>query len=279
MGVPTEPERVTAAAVQALVATRQFGRRLHLRDELDSTNRLGAMLAQQGEPHGTVVFADRQSAGRGRLGRAWFSPPGDGLYCSVLLRPSAPFSDRLSWVPLVSAMAAARAILSLMRIEVRLKWPNDLLHGERKLGGILCESSHQHDVMVSILPTYVIVGVGINVNTPPERFPPELRDTATSLAIASGAHVNRLKLFVTLLKELEEAWDSLPSSTMRHLVQDYIGWCATIGRRVRVELPGNEQIEGLAETIAPDGSLRLVRNGQNGRQSMDIRAGDVVHVR
>jgi BirA family biotin operon repressor/biotin-[acetyl-CoA-carboxylase] ligase len=279
MDARTEPETITAEAVTAFLHTERFGRTLHLLAQVDSTNHAAALLAQHSAPHGTVVLAEQQTAGRGRMGRTWFSPPGDGLYCSVVLRPSDELLDRLPWIPLVSAMAAARAISNVTVAQVRLKWPNDLLHDERKLGGLLCESGGQSATSTSRgVPLYVIAGIGLNVNTPLERFPSDLQHIATSLAIASGGRVNRLRLFVALLEELEAGWAILRTAPIAELIRDYTHWCVTIGRRIRVALPGDERVEGVADGIAVDGSLRVVRTGPDGH-AVDVRAGDVIHVR
>ena len=280
MAARAVPETFTAAAVQALLRTQEFGRRLHLLDQVDSTNRVCAAFAQQGEPHGTSVVAERQTAGRGRMGRSWFSPPREGLYCSVLVRPSDLNSDRLSWIPLVSALAAARAIKTAASIDVRLKWPNDLLHGERKLGGLLCEASSQPvSGVTSAAPPFVVIGIGINVNTPRGSFPRELQDIATSLAVASGGPVDRVQLLAVLLNELEYAWDSLRVSPITALMSEYGQWCATIGRHIRVDLPGDQRLEGVADSITAEGSLRVLLTGSGSRRLVEIRAGDVVHVR
>jgi BirA family biotin operon repressor/biotin-[acetyl-CoA-carboxylase] ligase len=130
-------------AIHSTLATQALGHRIELRDQISSTNREAVALAHAGVEHGTVVVADSQTEGRGRLSRQWFSPPGVNLYCSIVIRKSIA-TDRLhewlSWLPLMTALAAAESIETVAATNVAVKWPNDLLVAERKIGGILCES-------------------------------------------------------------------------------------------------------------------------------------------
>jgi BirA family biotin operon repressor/biotin-[acetyl-CoA-carboxylase] ligase len=174
---------------------------------------------------------------------------------------------------LISAVAAARAIQMVTGLTARVKWPNDLLIDEHKVGGLLCESSAREPVSSS----YLVLGIGINVNTSQESFPPELRDRATSLAIRTGRHIEKAGLLSALLQELEHALDSLASARPEELIRSYTSYCATIGRRVRIDL-GADSLEGRADSIAQDGSLRVSRDGQED-QIVEVRAGDVIHVR
>ncbi|TKB34605.1 MAG: biotin--[acetyl-CoA-carboxylase] ligase, partial [Nitrospira sp.] len=138
---PSPP--LTRNTIHCTLSTSWLGRRIELFDSIPSTNREAVRLAQANVEHGTVVVADCQTAGRGRLSRNWFSPPGANLYCSVILkaaRPADRLTEWLSWLPLISALAAAEAIEAVSSLHVSVKWPNDLLISERKVGGILCES-------------------------------------------------------------------------------------------------------------------------------------------
>jgi BirA family biotin operon repressor/biotin-[acetyl-CoA-carboxylase] ligase len=279
MAATVKRDLLQADAVQAALRTRYLGRSLHLVEQVGSTNTAAIALTQDGAVHGTVLVADTQTAGKGRLGRDWYSPAGEGLYCSIVLRPETEgpllgrFWEYSSWIPLISAVAAARAIQTSTGLTARVKWPNDLLLDEHKVGGLLCESSAREPVSRS----YLILGIGINVNTSQEHFPPELRDRATSLAIRAGRHIEKTGLLVALLQELEHALESLASARPEELIQSYTDYCATIGRRVRIDL-GSESLEGRAESIALDGSLRVNRDGQED-QIVEVRAGDVIHVR
>jgi BirA family biotin operon repressor/biotin-[acetyl-CoA-carboxylase] ligase len=234
-------------------------------------------LAQKGAEHGTVVVAERQTAGRGRLGRSWYSPAGENLYCSVIVRQTASqtrLAEWLSWLPLLSAVASARAIQAVAALQARLKWPNDILIGQRKLGGVLCESNGSRTQ-----GRFVVVGIGINVNTPRNAFPDDLRDLATSLAAEAGHSCDRVALLATLLSELENCIENLSAQQSADLKREYTKLCSTLGRQVRVSLASGESVAGQADAINPDGSLRIIRNGANTGTILDLRAGDVIHIR
>lgn len=267
---------LSAQAIQRALSTITLGRTLHVVDEVASTNTLAAVLAQENAPEGTVVVAETQTAGRGRLGRQWHSPPGKNLYCSILLR-SMPPGDRqalwLSWVPLIAALAVNRAVQVVANLKPSVKWPNDILIGSRKLGGVLCESGG-----LGTAQAFIVVGVGLNVNIHHNEFPDELRELATSLAIEAHRPFDRTALLAALLREMETRCEAFRTSRHSDIVKEYMVRCSTIGQRVRVELAHGEHVNGTAESIQPDGSLRIVRADPPG-QTLDIRAGDVIHLR
>jgi BirA family transcriptional regulator, biotin operon repressor / biotin---[acetyl-CoA-carboxylase] ligase len=275
---------ITSQAVTMALCTKTLGRSLHILDETPSTNSAAMALAQDGAPDGTVVVADTQTSGRGRLGRPWYSPPGKNLYCSIILRRAMPpdqISRWLSWVPLLSAVAVARAIQVLSGLRPSLKWPNDILMEQRKIGGLLCESSG-----TGTANGFVIVGIGLNVNMWRDAFPTDLRDLATSLAAEAGQPFDRAVLLATLLSELELRYEGFFSGAVPDIQQEYELRCATIGQRVRVETTNGkrgEWIEGHAVSIGDDGSLQVMADDPQDsftrRTPVVIRAGDVVHVR
>lgn len=239
------------------------------------------MLAQNGAEDGTVVVAESQSAGRGRHARTWFSPPGLNLYCSIIVRGlgrGLSLADWLSWVPLTTALAVAEAVQETAATSLALKWPNDLLLDERKAGGILCESS----LAIPNNPI-VVIGIGLNVNVPRELFPDELRPIATSLFESSHRLIDRNRLLARLLLELEQSLDELRDHGSSRLLQAYQRRCTTLGRRVRVVLGTNEELLGTAVAITADGTLQVrpsTENSGTGKAPLiDIRAGDVIHVR
>ena len=277
MAASTNTQDLTPEAVRAVLRTQRLGRTLHIMDHTPSTNTAALALAQKGAEDGTVVVAERQTAGRGRLGRRWYSPPGENLYCSVILR-KAPATERLSewlsWVPLISAVAAARAVQAVTGLQPSLKWPNDILIGQRKLGGLLCESSgsQKHG-------TLVVVGIGINVNARRESFPVDLREVATSLASEAGRSFDRGILLAALLSELESRHLALLSGKPADYVNEYSTLCSTLGRQVRVNLAGGNNVEGRADSIAPDGSLRIIEAGTQSGGAREVRTGDVIHLR
>ncbi len=274
MVTPAAFQPLNAQGIQRALSTQSFGRTLHVLEEVTSTNTAAATLAQESAPHGTVVVAESQTAGRGRLGRHWHSPSGKNLYCSVLLRTMPTREQQplwLSWIPLIAALAVGRAVQVVANLKPSVKWPNDILIGNRKLGGILCESSG-----VGTAHATVIVGIGLNVNIRRDEFPDELREIATSLAIESQRPCDRTALLATLLAELETRYESFLAGNHGDILKEYMLRCSTIGRRVRIELAHGEQMDGTAESIQTDGSLRIIRDD---RTTVDIRAGDVIHLR
>lgn len=238
-------------------------------------------LAQAGAGHGTVVVAESQTAGRGRHARVWFSPPGVNLYCSIIVRGAGPglsLSEWLSWVPLTTALAVAESVRAVAGISLSLKWPNDLLLHDSKVGGILCESS-----LAAATDPIVVIGIGLNVNVPRESFPEELHPIATSLCEATHQPIDRNQLLAQLLIELEQSLDELRSHGPTRLRQAYQTCCSTLGRRVRAILGAEQELVGTAEAIAADGALQI-RPLPPSLDSppaplIDIRAADVIHLR
>ncbi len=272
--LPAQP--LTRETIQALLRTKRFGRTLHVLQETTSTNHEAMKLAQQGAQDGAVLVAETQTAGKGRLGRSWYSPPGDNLYCSVILRNQAAddLAGWLSMIPLLSAVAVARAVQLVADLKPSLKWPNDILLGDRKLGGLLCESS-----LSGPSTTFVVVGIGLNVNGSRAGFPENIRETATSIAAETGRQCDRASLLASILLELERYSETLLTSPPETFLSEYARICATLGRSVRVSLSEGQTIDGLADSIAPDGSLRILREPASGGGLVEVRAGDIVHLR
>jgi BirA family transcriptional regulator, biotin operon repressor / biotin---[acetyl-CoA-carboxylase] ligase len=196
-----EPCRLSMAHVTDLTEKSAFGHSFRYYDEIESTNAEAKSLANSGAPAGTVVIAECQTAGRGRLGRRWTSPAGKGLLFSVLLRPSLPMNE-VHLLTLVAAAATAEGIESQVDAQVGIKWPNDLLIGGKKVGGILMEVAGEQDEV-----EWVVVGIGVNVNTEYSELPVSLRRTATSLKMVSGQVVDRSDLLAGLLLSLEKHYD------------------------------------------------------------------------
>ncbi len=272
---PLPDSSLSPETIRAHLKTRELGATLSVHDEVDSTNRILADLARAGASHGTVVVAESQTAGRGRLGRLWVSPRGVNLYASILLA-RAGSSDTITWIPLLAAVAVVQAITTLTGLSPKVKWPNDVLVFQngagRKLAGILVDALNSSGTGERT----AVVGIGINVNMPPEAFPEDLRSCATSLLIETGRPVDRIPLLAALLGELERLHDQLRDHGAAGIAAAYEALCATLGKRVRIELAGNGRVEGTAAGLAPDGALRL-RTGEG--KILEIRAGDVVHLR
>ena len=237
-----------------------------------STNADLLARAADGEPEGAVLAAEQQSAGRGRLGRTWLSPPRAALTFSVLLRPAAVPRARLGWLPLLAGVAVADAVRAVAAVDAQLKWPNDVLVGPRKVGGILAEATGEA----------VVVGIGVNVSTEPAELPPPGPGAvaATSLRIEGAASLDRARLLAEILAGLERryrAWGQAFGDTERSgLRASYTGLCATLGRRVRVELPGGRVLDGLAAGVDADGRLLI---GVSPGADLPVAAGDIVHLR
>ncbi len=276
---PSPP--LTRNTINSTLATTWLGRRIELFDSLPSTNREAVQLAQADVEHGTVVIAERQTAGRGRLSRTWFSPPGGNLYCSIILKaahsPERP-TEWLSWLPLVSALAAAEAIEQVSPIRISVKWPNDLLISERKAGGILCESGTG-----TRSDPFQIIGIGINVNGDEEDWPIDLRGSATSIWQERKMVIDRNRLLAQLLLELEHCLDELATHGTNRLALAYHQRCSTIGITVRATLAGGEVIVGLAEGVGQDGSLRIRPQTAHPHSEtpkiVTLRVADILHVR
>lgn len=233
-----------------------------------STNADLVALAGAGEPAGLVLVAEEQTSGRGRLDRTWTSPPRAGLTFSVLLRPVRE-PARLGWLPLLAGLSVAEAVSRTSGLDVRLKWPNDLLVGDRKLAGLLAERTGDA----------VVVGVGLNVTlTAAERPVPE----ATSLLLEGSATADRTEVLRAVLGRLGErlaAWDEHPSAGRDRadaaLRSDYRAACASLGHEVRAELPGAPPVEGTAEDVDELGRLVLA----TAAGPVAVAAGDVIIVR
>ncbi|KAB8197683.1 biotin--[acetyl-CoA-carboxylase] ligase [Nonomuraea phyllanthi] len=259
------PPLSEAALNRALVRPGSLWTGVTVVESTGSTNADLARAARDGAGEGAVLVAEAQEAGRGRLGRPWSAPPRSGLMFSVLLRPAVPVAAQ-GWLPILYGVAAASAVRRLAEVDVRLKWPNDLLIGERKLAGILAERADGA----------VVVGMGLNVSLREDELPVE---TATSLAVEQAACVDRDPLLRAVLREVEShyrEWTAAGGDAEAcGLRPAYLASCATIGRRVRVELPADRAIVGLATGIDGSGHLQVESEGER----HTLSAGDVVHVR
>lgn len=246
--------------------TAAFGRRVEFHGEVDSTNRIAAELARAGAPEGTTVVADSQSAGRGRRGRSWFSPPGANLYFSVVLRPAAP-AAAAGQIALVAAAALHRALAARAPgAGLRIKWPNDILTARgAKLAGILCEAGSEAGAV-----RYAVVGIGVNVNV--RSFPPELAGSAGSLALEGGREHDRGRLLAAVLDLLEPEYRRwCAAGSLAPLLPYLEEHSALRGRRVTIREPDGVRT-GRAEGIAPGGEL-LVR--EPGGALVAIVSGEV----
>lgn len=242
------PDRLYPHEILHRLGTRRWRGPVVYRTELPSTNDLAKSLGAQGASEGTLVVAEAQTAGRGRLGRDWLSPPGEGIYVSLILKPPLPPSE-LPQITLTVAVAVVRALRAAAGVSPGIKWPNDLILGGKKLGGILTEMETESDRI-----RYVVVGLGLNVNNP--QFPPELSATATSLLRETGRRVPRAPLVRAWLEEFETLYDGFSAGNFPEILEEWRHHTVTLGRRVTVR-HGNREFHGWAREVEADGALLL----------------------
>ena len=239
------------AAIQSELATTIFAGKLHFTRTTQSTNSDGLAAARSGAPHGSVYFADEQTAGRGRGDHAWHSAAGEGLYVSVLLRPEVPIAS-LPLLPLAAGLTAAEAIRAVSGVEIDLRWPNDLLIGPRKTGGILVEARNDSE---RLLHAAVVVGIGINVHQ--RSFPPDLATPATSLDIAAGCRISRQQLLIALLKSLQQEVLALKEIDLATKIPARVEQSSTWARGRRVAVHGPQACTGVTAGLDEHGFLRV----------------------
>ncbi|MGQ9778925.1 MAG: biotin--[acetyl-CoA-carboxylase] ligase [Bacillota bacterium] len=243
------PDRPYPEEIWHGLATSCFGRRAVYLPSTGSTNDEAKRLAAAGWPEGTLVAAEEQTAGRGRLGRSWHSPPG-GLWFSLILRPGLPLSE-LGPLAILAAVAMRRAILEETGLGVLVKWPNDLVIEKKKLAGILAEAGGELGRVEA-----VILGIGLNANQTEEDFPPAIRPFATSLRVILGREVRRVPLLRSFLAHFERLYFQEVKERSRDYLREAAAYSATLGRRVRVTT-GGMAVEGTALRLDPDGALVL----------------------
>jgi BirA family biotin operon repressor/biotin-[acetyl-CoA-carboxylase] ligase len=253
------PQFDLAAANRALAGTR-FARRLRHFATIDSTNSQLLAAAAEGAEEGTVYVADEQTAGRGRGGHQWHSAPGDGLYVSVLIRAALPLYQAL-WIALATGLAAQTAIRETTRLDIDIRWPNDLLLNGKKLGGILVETSVEGPLL-----RYAVIGIGLNVNHP--QLPGDLAAIATSLRIESSQTHSREQILAALLRALDLELTHLEAATPGLLDRFAAASTWVRGKRVHVAEAGGYtgvtaglDAKGFLQVIAADGVRHTVLSG------------------
>lgn len=233
-------------------------------DTIESTQVRARAWARDGAPEGATVIAETQTAGRGRLGRQWHSPPGVNLYCSIILRPTLP-PTRVPQLALVAGLAVADAAHATTGLAVRIKWPNDVVIGDRKLAGILLEMEAEMDRV-----DFVVAGIGVNVNLPADAFPDDLRARATSLSSALGAPVDRAVFTARLLADLEARYRAFLMHGFGGLRAEWEARASLTERTVTVAGPDGA-LTGRVVGVDDDGALRLDVQGRTER----VVAGEV----
>jgi BirA family biotin operon repressor/biotin-[acetyl-CoA-carboxylase] ligase len=262
------PDRLYPAEIERSLGTRWLGRRIEYLDTTDSTNQVAHELAREGAEHGTAVVAEGQTAGRGRLGRSFYSPPYQNLYTSIVLRPNLNTADAPTLI-LTAGVAVAETVAASLDDEgaVEIKWPNDVLIGGLKTSGILMELSAE-----ATRVGYVVLGIGVNLNVDRESFPDEFRDLATSLRSHSGKAVDRAAFTGQLYDTLEGALDEHARGGFEALRSRFEARFRMAGRRVRVLELGEHERSGVARAVARDGALEI--EGDDGGIHRVV-AGDV----
>ena len=257
---------IDAQQLRADLRSQKIARRVEWRLHVRSTQDELKSIEQQAED-GTILLAETQAAGRGRLKRGWFSPFG-GIWMSVLLRPMWPKSHQI--LPLAFAAAIARAISAVAKISPVLKWPNDVIVQSRKIAGILAEARHEGSKLSSL-----IVGLGVNANIKTALFPKELRESATSINRELGREIDRVLLTRKILEEMDNAYGKFELGEATELLHEVKRLCSTVGRMVEVTTVEGK-FRGEALDIGEDGQL-IVRLG-NGA-TVPFYAADIVYLR
>ncbi len=260
-------DRIIPEEIRDGLATSVFGQQEILCfTETDSTSLQARILADNGAREGTLILAESQTRGRGRKGRTWFTPKGQGIFLSMILRPAISPMDA-SRLTLLTAVALAESLIDSTGLGIRIKWPNDILCKGRKLAGILTELSTEMDAV-----NHVIIGLGINVNTPKEAFPTELKEKATSILSESGIPHSRCEITKRFLERFERHYTSLVSDGFPDLLDRWRSLSDTIGQRVCVEMIG-KSLTGTIRDMDPNGFLILEE--ENGVRH-SILSGDLI---
>lgn len=244
------PERITADEIRLGLVTKSFGKNIHYEESVDSTQKIAHRLANEDAPEGTVIIAEEQVLGRGRMDRKWHSPKYTGVWMSVILRPNIP-PQKAPQLTLIAAVAVVQAIEEFTNLTPQIKWPNDILINGKKVTGILTELQADADRITSI-----IIGIGINVNQQKEDYPEELHNIATSLAIESGKKLQRAELVKILLSKLENLYALYLEKGFYPIKLLWESYAISIGKIITARtITGS--IHGKAMGITEDGVLMI----------------------
>jgi len=258
----SEPDLLIYEEVSPYLTTNFIGKNYIHKLVIDSTNNFAKEMASK-VPDGTVIIAEEQIAGRGRLGRSWISQKGCGIWMSIILKPNIQPQEALNLTQ-VAAISVVKAIEEVFHVESKIKWPNDIILNNKKVCGILTEMSSEIDKI-----NYVIIGIGVNVNC--DNFPEELKGKATSLYLETNSKVDRKKLTASILNNLEFYYNAYLQKGFEYIRPICIEKSITIGRQIKV-IANEGEIEGKAVTIDNNGSL-VVETKEGKRLS--IMSGDV----
>jgi BirA family biotin operon repressor/biotin-[acetyl-CoA-carboxylase] ligase len=259
------PDKLFPWEVWRNLHTKFMGKKIEYFDYLSSTMNLAMQLGMQGAAHGTLVLAESQTKGRGRLGREWFSPKHKGIYLSLILRPAiSPVASPI--LTLLSAVSICEAVKKVCALDAQIKWPNDVLIHNKKLAGILTEMNAEVDKV-----NFVVIGIGLNVNNDKK----SLIAQATSLKEQLDQQVSRIALLQELLSRIEENYFLLEKKGNKAIIDKWRNFTLTLGKRVKVYCQ-DKHLEGMAQDIDVDGSL-LIRKDSG--VIAKVTSGDVMHCR
>lgn len=247
------------------LATKKIGRKIYVFETIDSTNLCAKTLARAGADDGTVVVADYQTSGRGRLGRSWDATPGSSILFSTVLRPHLR-EAHAGLLTFFAAVSVARAVEEQTRLPVECKWPNDLLLNGKKFCGILLENSFNGSTL-----DHSVAGIGLNVEH--NAFPGELRHRATSISNESGRKEDRLQLFRRILDQMDQLYPEIASESFERIVDEWRSRCGMFGHAVKV-LQNEKKVEGSAVGLSPEGGLIL----KTAEGTTTVYAGEVTVV-
>jgi len=262
------PDTLSATEIRHNLATKFIGQAVHSYQSVKSTNDIADSLACSGAPEGTIVTAERQTAGRGRRGRSWHSPEGTGIYLSIILRPKFK-PEKAPGVSIMTALALADTISEYCPNKTAIKWPNDILIDGRKVAGILTELYAEKNRV-----EYIVIGIGININTRPEDFPEDIKKIATSIRASRRKKISRVALLQKFLIAFEKEYLAYQQDQLARSHKRVRGYSSLIGHQVKLA-SGKGIIEGTALDIDADGALLVDVNGER----RTITSGEVTVVK
>ncbi|MDM5154161.1 biotin--[acetyl-CoA-carboxylase] ligase [Bacillus sp. DX1.1] len=248
--INSKPDKVTANEIQLGLQTEFIGRTVYFEESVESTQHIAARLAYEGAAEGTIVVAEEQLAGRGRLSRKWHSPKGTGIWMSIILRPTVPV-HQAPQLTLLAAVSVAQAIEKCTGVNVGIKWPNDILIQGKKAVGILTEMQADPDKINA-----VIIGIGINVNQKQEHFADEIQHIATSLAIEVGKPIARAELMQHIFLQMEKLYQEYLKNGFSVIKLLWESYAVSIGKEITARTM-KDAITGVAKGITADGVLML----------------------
>ena len=259
------PDLLLPEEVQTDLNTQIIGKNISYYDTVGSTNRIAKELATAGVSDGTVVVAEQQSGGKGRLGRSFFSPKSKSILCSIILRPKF-LPNEAAKCTLMAAVAVSNAMLRF-NLKPEIKWPNDILYDGRKVVGILTEISAEMSKI-----NHIVVGIGVNVNINRDEFPLELQNIASSISEMKGENISRVEFFRAMLEEFDKLYIESNESGFKNILNQWREHNITLGKKIRVIPAGSDnEFNAIAEDIDSEGAL-IVKT-DNGIEK--VYAGDV----